>query len=175
MAQEHRSQERVSLSQVSCAHSHHHWSLSRVWSAHQPFTAGALATSGPQGSQFFIIITRHRDRKLQLSLALLNLIYSASREKQTPPFDLDWCIRSNKNDTFLETFGNTINNGIWILVSYWVKNISRKKKKNPQRCLVVSNSLRPHGLQGHQAPLSLGIFQAKILQWVAMPSFRGSS
>ena len=26
----------------------------------------------------------------------------------------------------------------------------------------------------HQAPLSLGILQARILEWVAMPSFRGS-
>ena len=28
---------------------------------------------------------------------------------------------------------------------------------------------------GHQAPLSLRIFQARIVKWVAMPSFRGSS
>ena len=27
----------------------------------------------------------------------------------------------------------------------------------------------------HQAPLSMGIFQARILEWVAMPSSRGSS
>ena len=27
----------------------------------------------------------------------------------------------------------------------------------------------------HQAPLSMGILQARILDWVAMPSFRGSS
>ena len=27
----------------------------------------------------------------------------------------------------------------------------------------------------HQAPLSLGILQARILEWVAMPSSRGSS
>ena len=27
----------------------------------------------------------------------------------------------------------------------------------------------------HQAPLSMGILQAKILEWVAMPSCRGSS
>ena len=26
-----------------------------------------------------------------------------------------------------------------------------------------------------QAPLSMGILQARILEWVAMPSFRGSS
>ena len=28
---------------------------------------------------------------------------------------------------------------------------------------------------GRQAPLSMGILQARILEWVAMPSFRGSS
>ena len=27
----------------------------------------------------------------------------------------------------------------------------------------------------HQAPLSMGILQSRILEWVAMPSFRGSS
>ena len=27
----------------------------------------------------------------------------------------------------------------------------------------------------HQAPLSMGILQARILEWVAMPSSRGSS
>ena len=27
----------------------------------------------------------------------------------------------------------------------------------------------------HQAPLSMGILQARILEWVAMPSFRGYS
>ena len=26
-----------------------------------------------------------------------------------------------------------------------------------------------------QAPLSMGILQARILEWIAMPSFRGSS
>ena len=29
--------------------------------------------------------------------------------------------------------------------------------------------------EAHQAPLSMGILQARILEWVAMPSFRGSS
>ena len=39
-------------------------------------------------------------------------------------------------------------------------------------CSVVSDSLRPHGLQ----PARLhGIFQAVILEWVVMPSSRGSS
>ena len=27
----------------------------------------------------------------------------------------------------------------------------------------------------HQAPLSMGILQARILEWIAMPSSRGSS
>ena len=40
---------------------------------------------------------------------------------------------------------------------------------------VVSDSLRPHGLVACQAPLSIGILQARILEWVAMPSSRGSS
>ena len=40
-------------------------------------------------------------------------------------------------------------------------------------CSVESDSLWPHAV--HQAPLSMGIFQARILEWVAMPSSRGSS
>ena len=36
-------------------------------------------------------------------------------------------------------------------------------------------TLRPHGLIACQAPLSMGILQARILEWVAMPSSRGSS
>ena len=42
-------------------------------------------------------------------------------------------------------------------------------------CSVVSDSLQPHGLAAHQAPLSMGILQAKILEWVAVPFSRGSS
>ena len=41
---------------------------------------------------------------------------------------------------------------------------------------VVSNSLRPHELYVTcKAPLSMGILQAKILEWVAIPSSRGFS
>ena len=32
----------------------------------------------------------------------------------------------------------------------------------------------PHGL-AHQVPLSMGFFQARILEWVVISSFRGSS
>ena len=40
---------------------------------------------------------------------------------------------------------------------------------------VVSKTLPPPWTLTRQAPLSLGILQARILEWVAMPSFRGSS
>ena len=37
-------------------------------------------------------------------------------------------------------------------------------------------TLRPQGLYvARQAPLSMGILQARILEWIAMPSSRGSS
>ena len=40
---------------------------------------------------------------------------------------------------------------------------------------VISDSLQPHGLYvAHQAPLFTGILQARILEWVAMPSSGGS-
>ena len=38
---------------------------------------------------------------------------------------------------------------------------------------VVLDSATP-GTAAHQAPLSMGIVQARILEWVAMPSSRGS-
>ena len=41
-------------------------------------------------------------------------------------------------------------------------------------CSVVSSSLWSHGLSP-QASLSMGILKARILEWVAMPSSRGSS
>ena len=40
---------------------------------------------------------------------------------------------------------------------------------------VVSNSLHPHRFVAHLASLLMGILQARILEWVAMPSSRGSS
>ena len=39
---------------------------------------------------------------------------------------------------------------------------------------VVFNSVAPWTVV-HQAPLSMGILQARVLEWVAMPSSRGSS
>ena len=39
----------------------------------------------------------------------------------------------------------------------------------------VSDSLWPPWTVAHQAPLSMGILQARILEWVVMPSSRGSS
>ena len=42
-------------------------------------------------------------------------------------------------------------------------------------CLVLSNFLATPGTAAHQAALSMGILQARILKWVAMPSSRRSS
>ena len=39
---------------------------------------------------------------------------------------------------------------------------------------VLSDSLHPHGLQSYQAPASMGFFQARILEWVAISFSRGS-
>ena len=41
-------------------------------------------------------------------------------------------------------------------------------------CVVTSNSLEPRHA-AHQAPLSMGILQARMLEWIVMPSSRGSS
>ena len=40
---------------------------------------------------------------------------------------------------------------------------------------VMSNSSNPMDYIAGQAPLSMGILQARILEWVTMPSTRGSS
>ena len=42
-------------------------------------------------------------------------------------------------------------------------------------CSIVSNSFVTPWTVAHQAPLSMGILQATILEWVAMPFSRGSS
>ena len=41
--------------------------------------------------------------------------------------------------------------------------------KSLQSCLTLCQTIT------HEAPLSMGIFQARILEWVAVPSSRGSS
>ena len=53
------------------------------------------------------------------------------------------------------------NSGIW---SSWMLSLS-----------VMSNSLWPNGLQPARLLSVHGILQARILEWVAMPSSRGSS
>ena len=40
---------------------------------------------------------------------------------------------------------------------------------------VVSDSLPPPWTATRQAPLSMGVLQARVLEWIAMPSSRGSS
>ena len=40
---------------------------------------------------------------------------------------------------------------------------------------VMSDSSQTPWTVAHQAPLSIGILQARILEWVAMPSSKGSS
>ena len=42
-------------------------------------------------------------------------------------------------------------------------------------CAVLSHSVVPDSLRPLQASLSTGILQARILEWVAMPSSRRSS
>ena len=68
----------------------------------------------------------------------------------------------------------------------WITLLNTSKKKNKHAvqhrksplcyavlsCSVMSNSLWP---MAPQAPLSMGVFQARILEWAAMPSSRGCS
>ena len=54
-----------------------------------------------------------------------------------------------------------------------------KSQEHACTCLLLLQScptLRPHGLYvAHQAPLSIATLQARILEWVAVPSSRRSS
>ena len=47
--------------------------------------------------------------------------------------------------------------------------------KNVLSRSVVSDSFWPHGLVAHQARLSMGILQARTVEWVAMPFSKESS
>ena len=61
----------------------------------------------------------------------------------------------------------------------------RERFQGPTSCLHLPKHVLSHfnraqlfatpGAAPHQAPLSLGLLQASILEWVAMPSSRGSS
>ena len=55
--------------------------------------------------------------------------------------------------------------------SLWNWNCTHLTVLNPS---VMSNSLWPPWTAATQAPLCMGILQARILEWVAMPSSRGS-
>ena len=60
---------------------------------------------------------------------------------------------------------------LYLLISfkyYWLKYLFDYMKVKSESHSVMSDSLRPHGLVH-------GILQARILEWVACPFFRGSS
>ena len=64
--------------------------------------------------------------------------------------------------------------GLTDLISLLSKGLSRIFSCVAVLCRsVMSSSLQPHG--PHQAPLSVEILQARILEWVAISSSRGSS
>ena len=57
---------------------------------------------------------------------------------------------------------------------YTLKSIANFSS-TPQCPIVLSCSVISNSLQHHQTPLPIRILQARILEWVAMPSSRGSS
>ena len=60
---------------------------------------------------------------------------------------------------------------LYLLISvkyYWLKYLFDYMRVKSESHSVVSDSLRPHGLVH-------GILQARTLEWVAYPFFRGSS
>ena len=68
----------------------------------------------------------------------------------------------------------------WVILTACTAHSSQTLQRNFKdsiesvSCLVVSDSLRAHGLQPSRL-LCPGILQARTLEWVAMPSSRGSS
>jgi len=63
--------------------------------------------------------------------------------------------------------------------SKWQESLSLLRLNNILLCAVLSHSAMSDSVTPRtiacQAPLSMGILQARILEWVAMPSSRGSS
>ena len=62
----------------------------------------------------------------------------------------------------------------WLLAGSTNADPWQRWEGSARLCLVTQSCLPPWTV-AHQAPLSLGILQARILDWVAMPSSRGSS
>ena len=93
------------------------------------------------------------------------------------PFILDILITKLFN---LEIQSITFIPPLWnlLLLMYTTKHISKQRKQNGnQSCAVclVGPTLCDPWTVAHQAPLSMRILQARILEQVAMPASRGSS
>ena len=73
--------------------------------------------------------------------------------------------------------------GEWIRVNVWLSpfaiHLKLSQHVNQLCCAVLSLSVMSDSVTPwtapRQAPLSMGILQARILEWVVMPSSRGSS
>ena len=65
------------------------------------------------------------------------------------------------------------------LASWWITILWNRLVNSSNHCAVVSLSVLSNSATlwtaACQAPLSMGILQKRILEWVAMPSSRGSS
>ena len=73
---------------------------------------------------------------------------------------------------FMWTLGFQLLTKCWVL---FVSLIIPSRECCALNCSVLSNWLWPPWTTSHQASLSVGILHARILEWVAMPSSRGSS
>ena len=65
-----------------------------------------------------------------------------------------------------------------IIAKFQGLEFKEKFLKCPMCCAVLSHTVMSDSVTpwtvAHQAPLSMGIVQASIQEWVDMPSFRGS-
>ena len=74
------------------------------------------------------------------------------------------------------------NESLWHGILSWRQLLSQKLLETPHcvspcamhSCSIMSDSVTPWTV-AHHAPLSIGILQARILEWVAMPSSKGPS
>ena len=94
--------------------------------------------------------------------------------------------RCENRDNTMQKMNPNVNQELWVIKNK--QNHKQNKLFSHKICTQKVTSPCPHALLlscvrlfvtpctvACQAPLSMGIFQAKILEWVAMPSSRGSS
>ena len=130
--------------------------VQQTWVWHKPFWRRSL-------------LTHHRATRTYTGLGKqmpggheLNLVCTRAQEKGA----------KKRQGTKLNK--NVFKNELYYFGLLFLDIIYMRKCERVSRS-VMSNSLPPSWTVAHQAPLSMGILQARILEWVAISFSKGSS